>query len=183
VYFADHSGELAQTVQRGRKEFLRQFPSLAGSSTIERIADPALTATFARCKLDFSEREAHAAWYALHIDLLALRHGDPCFSAQRNDWMHAAVLGPRALIVRFFHPEAHRLMVVNLGDDLKLDPAPEPLLAPRRARRWRHILASEAVQYGGKGYSEPHRAGVWNLTAQCTSVFIEEPVVEEEAAA
>ena len=77
-------------------------------------------------------------------------------------------------MLRFFHPESHRLIVVNLGDDLKLDPAPEPLLAPGLGKRWRNVLGSEAVQYGGKGYAEPDDEGAWYLTAQSASVFIEE---------
>jgi len=174
LYFADHNPELAPLVHAGRREFLQQFPSISSGGASERIDDPASPATFARCKLDFSERESHAPLYALHADLLALRHRDPCFSAQRNDWMHSAQLGPRALLLRFFHPESHRLIVVNLGDDLKLDPAPEPLLAPGAGKRWRNVLGSEAVQYGGKGYAEPDDEGAWYLTAQSASVFIEE---------
>ncbi|HWO08644.1 MAG TPA: alpha-amylase family glycosyl hydrolase, partial [Polyangiaceae bacterium] len=174
LYFADHNPELAPLVQRGRREFLRQFPSIGSQGASEGTDDPASPATFARCKLDFSEREAHAPLYALHIDLLALRRADPCFAAQRADWMHTAQLGPRALLMLFFYPDAHRLIVLNLGDDLALDPAPEPLLAPRAARRWRHVLGSEAVRYGGEGYALPHDNGVWHLTAQSAIVFSEE---------
>jgi maltooligosyltrehalose trehalohydrolase len=174
LYFADHNPELAPLVRRGRKEFLEQFPSIAYDGAGERLDDPASRATFTRCKLDFSERESHAPLYALHTDLLALRRDDECFGAQRADWMHTSLLGPRALLLRFFHPDAHRLIVVNLGDDLRLNPAPEPLLAPRAGRRWRHLLGSEAVRYGGKGYADPHQDGIWNLTAQSASVFIEE---------
>jgi maltooligosyltrehalose trehalohydrolase len=174
LYFADHNRELAPMVHRGRKEFLRQFPSIASAGASEQLDDPASPDTFARCKLDFSERETHAPLYALHVDLLALRRADACFSEQRSDRMHGASLGPRAFLLRFFHPNGDRLIVVNLGDDLTLDPAPEPLLAPRSGRSWQHLLTSSAVKYGGKGYAEPHRDGVWALTAQTTSVFREE---------
>ena len=174
LYFADHNPELAPLVHAGRKEFLQQFPSIDNGGASDVIDDPASPSTFERCKLDFSERQTHAPLYALHADLLALRRRDPCFGAQRGDWMHTAQLGPRALLARFFHPDAHRLIVLNLGDDLALDPAPEPLLAPRMGKRWRHLLGSEAVRYGGKGYAEPHRDGVWHLTARSASVFIEE---------
>jgi maltooligosyltrehalose trehalohydrolase len=174
LYFADHNRELAPMVHRGRKEFLEQFPSIANAGASEQIDDPASPATFARCKLDFSERQAHAPLYALHVDLLALRRTDACFSEQRNDRMHGASLGQRAFLLRFFHPSGDRLIVVNLGDDLKLDPAPEPLLAPRSGRTWRQVLTSSAVKYGGKGYGEPHDNGAWFLTAQSTSVLCEE---------
>lgn len=174
LYFADHHAELSPVVYAGRKDFLRQFPSIATARTSELIDDPAATATFERCKLDFSEREKHAPLYALHVDLLALRQSDEAFAAQRAASMHGAVLGPRALVARFFHPDGHRLIVLNLGDDLKLDPAPEPLLAPRSGRRWRLLLCSEDVRYGGDGYAEPERKGVWQLTARSACVFREE---------
>jgi maltooligosyltrehalose trehalohydrolase len=105
---------------------------------------------------------------------LTLRHGDEAFSAQDSDTLHGALLGPRAFLLRAFHASGHRLIVVNLGDDLTLDPAPEPLLAARPGRRWRLLIDSEDVRYGGKGYAEPERDGVWQLTAHSACVFREE---------
>ena len=174
LYFADHNSELSPVVHAGRRQFLKQFPSIATAGGAERIDDPAAPATFERCKLDFSEREKHADLYALHIDLLALRRNEEAFAAQQAASLHGAVLGPRALLARFFHASGHRLVVLNLGDDLTLDPAPEPLLAPRLGQRWRLLLDSEDVKYGGKGYAEPEREGVWQLTACSACVFREE---------
>src|SRR5690606_29836336 len=107
-------------------------------------------------------------------DLLALRHDDEAFAAQQAATLHGALLGPRAFLLRFFHPSGHRLIAVNLGDDLVLDPAPEPLLVPRADRRWQLLLDSDHPKYGGKGYAEPEREGAWQLTAQSASVFREE---------
>jgi maltooligosyltrehalose trehalohydrolase len=174
LYFADHNDKLAPMVHEGRKKFLAQFPSVASAGGTEQISDPRAPATFERCKLDFGERVAHAPLYDLHIDLLALRRDDAGIAAQRADQMHGACLGPRALLVRIFHASGDRLIVVNLGDDLALDPAPEPLLAARSGHTWRRLLTSEDVKYGGKGYAEPHAKGVWQLTARCSSVFREE---------
>jgi maltooligosyltrehalose trehalohydrolase len=174
LYFADHNRELSPMVARGRKEFLRQFPSIATGGVSEQLDDPGARESFERCKLDFSERAKHAAAYALHTDLLALRRDDESFASQRADLMHGAMLGAAAFLLRFFHPAGDRLITVNLGHDLKLDPAPEPLLAPRAGRRWRHVLASEDVKYGGNGYAEPHAAGVWFFTASSACVFREE---------
>ena len=67
---------------------------------------------------------------ALHRDLIALRKSDPAFRGARPD---ARRCGPRAGGVRatVLRPgREDRLLVVNLGRDLHLDPAPEPLLAP-----------------------------------------------------
>jgi maltooligosyltrehalose trehalohydrolase len=174
LYFADHGEKLAPMVHTGRKDFLKQFPSVDSAGAAAPDNDPAALETFTRCKLDFSEREKHAPLYALHVDLLALRRDDAAFAAQRADSMHGASLGARAFLVRFFHPSGDRLIVVNLGDDVKLAPAPEPLLAPRNGRSWRHVLTSEDVKYGGKGYARPHADGVWQLTAHSASVFLEE---------
>jgi maltooligosyltrehalose trehalohydrolase len=181
LYFADHNRELAPMVRAGRKEFLEQFPSIASAGAGERLDDPALASTFERCKLDFSEREAHAPLYALHTDLLALRRADPCFGSQDAASMHGAQLAPQAFLIRFFHPAGHRLILVNLGEDLVLDPAPEPLLAPCAGRTWRHVLSSDDVKYGGKGYAPPHVDGVWQLTARSASVFTEEAVSPGES--
>jgi maltooligosyltrehalose trehalohydrolase len=175
LYFADHDRALSPTVHAGRKEFLRQFPSIGSSArATEQLANPADPATFERCKLEFNERTAHAPLYALHIDLLALRREDACFSAERAEAMHCATLAAEAFLVRFFHPDGDRLICVNLGADLTLDPAPEPLLAPRAGRTWRNLLLSEDLAYGGKGHVEPHRDGVWHLTAESASVLREE---------
>jgi maltooligosyltrehalose trehalohydrolase len=52
-----------------------------------------------------------------------------------------------------------RLLVVNLGRTLHLDPAPEPLLAPPEgAARWRLAWSSQDARYGGIGTLEPDAA-------------------------
>ena len=48
-----------------------------------------------------------------------------------------------------------RLLLVNLGRDLKLDSAPEPLLAPPIGCVWDVIWSSEATAYGGTGTAQP----------------------------
>jgi maltooligosyltrehalose trehalohydrolase len=44
-----------------------------------------------------------------------------------------------------------RLLLVNLGIDLHLDPAPEPLLAPPADSEWTTLWSSENPKYGGIG--------------------------------
>ena len=153
VYFADHGPPLAKQVADGRAAFLAQFPSLASRELRARLPDPAAADTFARCKLDLDERERHAAWYALHRDLLALRRSDPAFRRQRADLVHGAVLGREAFSLRYLgETDAEdRLLLVNLGRDLALTPAPEPLLAPPAGARWNLRWSSEDPRYGGAG--------------------------------
>ena len=77
TYFADHGPELAKAVRQGRAKFLAQFPSIATPEMQAQLADPSALGTFERCKLDWTEREAHAEAYALHRDLITVRREDP----------------------------------------------------------------------------------------------------------
>src|SRR4029450_9547982 len=130
-FFADCTGELAQLTRQGRAIFLSQFPNLAQADMQVRLPDPTDPETFASSKLDLSERQHHAEIYALHHDLLRLRRIEPVFRSQRPGGMDGAVLGPESFVLRFFGTHSDdRLLVVNLGSDLHLAPAPEPLLAP-----------------------------------------------------
>jgi maltooligosyltrehalose trehalohydrolase len=49
------------------------------------------------------------------------------------------------------NPFDDRLLVVNLGVDLVLNPAPEPLLAPPAGKEWAILWSSEDPRYGGVG--------------------------------
>jgi maltooligosyltrehalose trehalohydrolase len=151
-YFADHEPELAGKVRRGRAEFLAQFRSIATRETRGRLPDPAAPETFERCKLDHAERDTHREVYALHRDLLRLRREDAVFNAQEPRALDGAVLGPQAFVLRYFGVGGDdRLLVVNFGADLHLNPAPEPLLAPPAGQVWTTIWSSEAYAYGGTG--------------------------------
>jgi maltooligosyltrehalose trehalohydrolase len=113
--------------------------------------------------LDLREREAHASVVALHRDLLRLRRETVAFRAQAARGVDGAVLGSEAFVLRYFHgspgqphdrtdPQSgDRLMLVNLGRDLDLDAAPEPLLAPPDGCRWSVEWSSEAREYDGSG--------------------------------
>ena len=152
LYFADHEPELAKRVRKGRGEFLAQFPSIGLTDVRSRLPDPADPATFERCKLDFSERDRNAEAYALHRDLLRLRRDDPVIRTQGSRGVDGAVLGTDAFLLRFFGAEGDdRLLVVNLGRTLRLDSAPEPLLAPPAGASWSILWTSDSRLYGGIG--------------------------------
>ena len=95
----------------------------------------------------------------MHRDLLKLRREVPAFSAQRRGGVDGAVLADEAFVLRFFggggvddpNPLDDRLLVVNLGMDLVLNPAPEPLLAPPVGKEWAILWSSEDPRYGGLG--------------------------------
>jgi maltooligosyltrehalose trehalohydrolase len=171
-YFADWTGELAQLTRQGRVAFLSQFPNLAQPEMQRCLIDPVDSETFARSKLDLSERQRHAAMYALHCDLLRLRREDPVFRVQRRGGMDGAVLAPEAFVLRFFGP-AHndRLLVVNLGRDLALTPAPEPLLAPPEGMLWAILWSSEQPQYGGCGTAPLEDEQGWHIPGHAAVVL------------
>jgi maltooligosyltrehalose trehalohydrolase len=164
LFFADHKKELVQTVRRGRIEFLSQFPSLATAEMSSRFPDPSDPATFERSKLDHSERERHAEIYALHRDLLQLRREDPVFRVQKPGGVDGAVLAEEAFLLRFFGEEGNdRLLLVNFGIDLHLDPAPEPLLAPPESAEWAKMWSSEDPKYGGYGTPPLQTRENWHI--------------------
>jgi maltooligosyltrehalose trehalohydrolase len=172
VFFADHKPELAQLVYKGRKEFLAQFPSQSDPEIQERVPDPADPATFQLCKLDFAERQKNAGVYALHRDLLRLRREDPVFRAQRPGGVDGAVLGPQAFVLRFFGDNGDdRLLLVNLGRDLLLAPAPEPLLAPEEGRGWEVLWSSEDPRYGGDSAVAVEGENGWRLAGESAVVM------------
>jgi maltooligosyltrehalose trehalohydrolase len=172
LFFADHEPLLAAAVRKGRAEFMKQFPSVASEAAQAALADPSDPQTFLRCKLDFSERESHAAAYALHRDLLALRRDDAAFSTPRPHGMDGAVLGQEAFVLRFFTADgADRLLLVNLGRDLDFTPCPEPLLAPLEGSRWETLWSSEDPRYGGGGMSPVETDDGWKIPGQAAMVL------------
>jgi maltooligosyltrehalose trehalohydrolase len=182
LYFADHAPELARLVRRGRADFLAQFPAIATREVREVLADPAARETFAACVLDRSERRRHAEAYALHQDLLRLRRDDPVFRAQGAYGVDGAVLGAEAFVLRFFGRAGDdRLLLVNLGDDLVLEPAPEPLLAPPAGRCWTVSWSSEHPRYGGGGALPLDAQGRWRLAAHFACVAAPAPAPADEA--
>jgi maltooligosyltrehalose trehalohydrolase len=169
LYFADHETELASKVLRGRAEFLAQFRSVSARETRDHLPDPGDASTFERCKLDFKERETHREVYELHRDLLRLRREDAVFSAQEPRALDGAVLGADAFVLRLFGRDGDdRLLLVNLGGDLNLNPAPEPLLAPPLGKVWATLWASEDYRYGGTGTPPLETKDNWRLPGRAT---------------
>jgi maltooligosyltrehalose trehalohydrolase len=165
LFFADHGQPLADQIRAGRREFLAQFRTLALPEWDRGFTDPADRGTFTACLLDHAERLSHPEAYALHRDLIHLRRSDPVLSAPRA--FDGAIVGPQAWIQRGFGPAGDdRLLVVNLGADLHLDPAPEPLLAPPEAGAWALRWSSEARLYGGNGTPELDTDENWRIPGE-----------------
>jgi maltooligosyltrehalose trehalohydrolase len=181
-YFADPGTELSRDVCRGRRSFLAQFPSLATSEMQAKLVDPGDIDTFGRSVLDLGERHRHAAIYALHRDLLALRRADLVLG-RRPCRIDGAELTDEAWVLRFFSEGgADRLLIVNLGRDLLLGPAPEPLLAPVEGQTWRLLWSSEAPLYGGAGIPAQDAEGDWLILGQSAAVLAPGPLAAERNA-
>lgn len=177
LYFAEHGGQLAKDVASGRAKFLAQFPSIAAAEQLHfAIAEPHGEETFMRSKLNFAEREKHAEVYRLHRDLLALRRDDSLIGKVLRGQFDGAVLSESAFVLRFFGPDAaDRLLLVNLGDELHLGPAPEPLLAPPLDQCWHILWSSEDTRYGGDGTPPLSATGIWRITPRTTLLLTPEP--------
>src|SRR5262249_8773334 len=140
------------------------------------IPDPCAPATFVRSKLDLSERTRHTTIYQFHQDLLRLRREDPLIARQDCTQLDGAVLGPDAVVLRFFgsHNEADRLLVINLGSDLEYIPAPEPLLASNPNETWCLVWSSEDPHYGGSGINTPARPDGWYISGASATLLMGE---------
>jgi maltooligosyltrehalose trehalohydrolase len=163
LFFADHMPELAAAVQKGRNEFAAQFANLALPEAATLQSAPHDASSFARCRLDHVERkrDGHRQSWTMHRDLLALRREDPTLrrAQQHKGATDGAVLGADAFVLRFFGEHGDdRLLLVNLGRALHLDPAPEPLLAPPTHAGWRTVWSSQSPDYGGLGSLAPEAA-------------------------
>src|SRR4029077_5613861 len=127
---------------------------------------------FVKCKLDAEERLRNVHALALHRDLLALRRSDVTLRSQGAHGNARAGLGPSALVLRFFGESEldDRLLVLNLGSDLRYVPAPEPLLAPpTSASRWALLWSSEDPRYGGDGSPPLDTDEGWQIKAESAS--------------
>lgn len=168
AFFADSAAEQSQATWQGRRKFISQFSQFATLEAQARVPDPADPQTFERAKLSFWERKAHSSSYDLHRELLRLRRFDPVIGAQPGEPLDGAVLSEKCLLLRWFDARSgDRLLLVNLADELELHPAPEPLLAPPDARRWKIVLSTDDVQYGGLGAVSPVESGKWRIPAEC----------------
>jgi maltooligosyltrehalose trehalohydrolase len=177
LFFADHKRELAGPVFSGRKAFLSQFDELATAEGQSLIADPSDPETFKKCVLDFSERTKNEQSYKLHRDLLALRKKEPVFQSQRVGGVDGATLGAEVFVLRFFGEDGRDLLlIINLGRDLLMDPAPEPLLAPLEGMEWRVLWSSDHPDYGGAGTAALDTSDIWRIPGHCAVVLCPQSV-------
>lgn len=164
LYFADHNAELNQMIAKGRRQFMQQFRSAETAEAQSLFPTPSDEKTFEACKLNLSERKSNRSTYQMHIDLLQLRHEEAALNNPAK--LDGAVIGREAFLLRFFSREGDdRLLIVNLGMGMFLNPAPEPLLAPILDHGWKIQWSSENPAYGGSGTAPLETKANWILPA------------------
>jgi maltooligosyltrehalose trehalohydrolase len=168
LFFADvGDAAVRDAIRKGRAELLAPFSSLTEEEALRRLPAPDDPKAFSRCKLNFSEREKNRELYSLHIDLLKLRRDDSRFRLQGSCGVDGAVLGPTSFVLRYFsEAKDDRLLLVNLGESLVLNPVSEPLLAPPTGCRWETLWTSDSQGYGGGGTVATAAPDQWILPAE-----------------
>lgn len=132
-YFADIKN-LNDNIYQGRKEFLSQFPSINNPPPINRFHSSKLT------------HNHHIPTLNLYKDLIKLRKS---LNFHLINHMDGAVLSDHSFVIRYFYHRHHILILTNLHNQIRLQPAPEPLLAPIDS--WEPILSTEDPIYDGQG--------------------------------
>jgi maltooligosyltrehalose trehalohydrolase len=171
-YFAGHKGDLAESVSKGRGEFMLQFANQDTPEMKCELKDPHDPETFVLSRL-VDDRNRNPQVVRLHTDLLALRRKDPVLNGSVTSSVDGAVLGESCFLVRYLTATNHdRLLVVNLGTGVDLPHLPEPLVAPPAGCQWQVKWSSEWPTYGGCGASAPGRFGAWHIAGESTQLLI-----------
>jgi maltooligosyltrehalose trehalohydrolase len=172
-YFTDHAPELQAMVRKGREEFLRRSPSVDRAILKEGFHPPMGEDAFQQSKLKLSERVTHQGAWTLHQVLLRLRRDDAVFSLPVALHLAGEALSEKSLVLRFTGRRAdeERVVLLNLGDEVVLEPCPYPLLAPGTGRSWTLMLSSEESRFGGGGTTFSLNEQPWTLPSRCALVL------------
>src|SRR5262249_3144378 len=107
---------------------------------------------------------------------------DRVFRLQKQRGLDGAVLGESAFVMRLFAADGlDRLLLVNLGRDLHLPQAPEPLLAPPSGHRWQMLWSSEDVRYGGCGTPPLETEANWIIPGEAAFALSPRPASPDES--
>jgi maltooligosyltrehalose trehalohydrolase len=170
-YFCDHEPELQARVLQGRQAFLSQFSRLRElyeHATVDAIGRPA----FESCRLDHAFDPIADPTWRMYRDLTTLRREDASLG-QHAVRLVGSTLDDRTLLLRFIGRAAHedRLLITNLGPDLDIACAPDPLVAPPELFEWRVLWSSEDRAYGGVGIAGNCQPMKLVATGRATTVF------------
>jgi maltooligosyltrehalose trehalohydrolase len=120
LFFCDFAPPLDEAVRQGRRREFAHFPEFADPEAQQRIPDPTAGETFARSRLDWSERNgaAHARWLDRYRRLLAIRRRE--IVARLHGMAPGGryrILGPMALRVEWTLGDGSELVLLaNFSD-------------------------------------------------------------------
>jgi maltooligosyltrehalose trehalohydrolase len=170
-FFTDFDPHLGGLVRDGRRSEFAGFAAYADPAQRARIPDPQDEETFLASKLDLGERERHAAVYALHRDLLALRREDPVCREQRRDRTEAMAVGGQQVAVRRWSEAGERLLVANFGAACVVAAEALPVTV---GPEWRLLLTTTDARYGGNGDAPDIGDEGVAMPARCAAVWARE---------
>jgi maltooligosyltrehalose trehalohydrolase len=168
LYFADHEGDLAEAVRKGRQEFLSQFPSLRDRDIERMMPSPSDEGAFRSCQLQWSDSKSVAESLQMHTDLLALRRNDPVLSTlgTADTTIASSAPLPSVLVLRYQRGSEERLFGLNFGALTTLA-MNDPLLAAPSRHTWEMTWCSEHADYGGHVIVDSFGDGQWKLQPHC----------------
>ena len=174
--------ELRDAGARGAHSVSLAVPQPGRSRRCARtIRDPADLATFERCKLDFAERAGARGYLpdAQRSAAPAPRGSGVSGAAPGAEWMARCWRRRPSCCAILEEGDDDRLVLVNLGLDLRLDPAPEPLLAPPARPDLERAVVERRSAYGGSGTGNVDSGGDWTIPGHAAVVM--RPVEPKEA--
>jgi malto-oligosyltrehalose trehalohydrolase len=120
LFFSDFAPPLDEAVRQGRRREFAHFPEFADPEAQQRIPDPTAEATFARSRLDRSERngEIHGRWRDRYQRLLTIRRREivPRLHGMAPGGQYR-MLGPMALRVEWTLGDGSELVLLaNFSD-------------------------------------------------------------------
>jgi maltooligosyltrehalose trehalohydrolase len=150
LFFTDHPEPLGRAVREGRKREFRDFASFREAAVRDRIPDPQAESTFARSRLDWSERrlEPHASLLRLYRAVLETRRERGLGRLERLEYR---VTGQGGELVLEATPPGRGavLVVVRLGGPGVLEPGEEVAHPGTAAGGWRVLLTTEQPEFVG----------------------------------
>ena len=123
LYFTDLADELGRAVTEGRRREFCNFPDFVDDKAAGGIPDPQDSATYARSKLRWDERdsEPHARHLALYSELLRLRAEHPTLQASDCRSGKAWAAGDDAIVIRRSSDAETFVIVIRLRESGDVD--------------------------------------------------------------
>ncbi len=151
LYFTDHHGELGRLVEEGRRSDMEKFSIFEKELARHDWPSPQASETFEQSKLRWeeSESEGHGACLRLYREALRLRREHAVFRPKDRSGFQVEALSCEVLAIRNRNEEEDWLLLCDLRGGHQGNLNEEPFCALSDGRRWRPILSSNGLQFGG----------------------------------